>query len=188
MKIKSATLKNAALDWAAAMAGNRSSGENRIIKICRQDENSPAWIERENGVNSGFFHRYNPGTDWAQCGDIKERRGISTIRVSSLYLRDASGAWGFVPRWGATTEEHSIQETTEHEQHDPMYQVYVDDVVYGPTELVAALRVHVISQLGKEIDVPVELFTPAELAKLQPAQPEVAVADAEDDSEGERPK
>jgi hypothetical protein len=63
-----------------------------------------------------------------------------------------------IPVWCATTGQHSWDETTEHQQHAPMYQIYTSDVVYGPTPLIAAMRCYVASKLRRgEIDVPDEL-------------------------------
>jgi hypothetical protein len=55
--------------------------------------------------------------------------------------------------------QHGPQESTEHQHHDAMYQIYVSEVVYGPTPLVAAMRCYVASRLGAEVEIPDQLTT-----------------------------
>lgn len=94
-------------------------------------------------------HRYS--TDWSLGGPLIEREGITTIRCSD----DFKGA----DRWCAATGQHTIERTTQHQQHDDMYQVYAGDVTYGHTALIAAMRCFVGSKLGNHVDVPKELLS-----------------------------
>lgn len=90
---------------------------------------------------------------------IVEREGISVIRCHDDYGTDAEGFTTNVriPVWCATTGQYGIECTTEHQQHDDMYQVYASEVMYGPTALVAAMRCRVANKLGRFVDVPEEL-------------------------------
>jgi hypothetical protein len=76
-------------------------------------------------------------TEWAHGGPIIEREGISVVS-------DTSGVFeGFV--WFATIDDILV---------DP------DEAVgmRGPTPLIAAMRCYVGSQLGNEVEIPVELM------------------------------
>ena len=70
----------------------------------------------------------NPGQSWP----IIDREDISTIRCSTS-SRD---------RWAAEKGDQSPTCSTEHQQHDAMFQFDVEDLSYGPTSLVAAMRCH----------------------------------------------
>lgn len=67
-------------------------------------------------------------TDWAQGGPIIEREGIS--------VNYANGQW---------------------EAHTTTDQDTYDQIEYGPTPLIAAMRCYVASKLGDEVDIPEEL-------------------------------
>ena len=71
---------------------------------------------------------YKPSTDWAQGGPIIEREEIS--------VNWANGQW----------QAHTVNEQDEYEQ-----------IEYGPTPLIAAMRCYVASKLGDTVDVPAEL-------------------------------
>ena len=71
-----------------------------------------------------------PSTDWAQGGPIIEREGIE------LYRHHDGDDW----IWGAKTAPYN-----------PTHRLI------GPTPLIAAMRCHVASTLGDEVEVPEEL-------------------------------
>jgi hypothetical protein len=71
---------------------------------------------------------FHPSTDWAQGGPIIEREEIS--------VNWANGQW----------QAHTVNEQDEYEQ-----------IEYGPTPLIAAMRCYVASKLGDTVDVPDEL-------------------------------
>jgi hypothetical protein len=71
---------------------------------------------------------YSPSTDWAQGGPIIEREEIS--------VNWASGQW----------QAHTANDQDEYEQ-----------IEYGPTPLIAAMRCYVASKLGDDVVVPEEL-------------------------------
>jgi hypothetical protein len=71
---------------------------------------------------------YSPSTDWAQGGPIIEREEIS--------VNWASGQW----------QAHTANDQDEYEQ-----------IEYGPTPLISAMRCYVAKKLGDEIEIPKEL-------------------------------
>lgn len=87
-----------------------------------------------------FLKEFNPSTDWAQGGPIKERESIRTQRTFN------SGK----PNTGFDAFKADID--------------FVDEVMtlgeftqYGETELIAAMRCYVASKLGDAVEVPEEL-------------------------------
>jgi hypothetical protein len=76
----------------------------------------------------GSDKHFWPSTDWAQGGPIIEREEIS--------VNWANGQW----------QAHTVNKQDEYEQ-----------IEYGPTPLIAAMRCYVASKLGDEVDVPAEL-------------------------------
>ena len=84
---------------------------------------------------SGVHFRFSPSTDWSQGGPIIDRGCIATY---------ASGACSVEPK-------------------NPDYWVAeilgTDEMVtqYGPTPLIAAMRCHVASKLGDEVEIPEDL-------------------------------
>lgn len=81
--------------------------------------------------------------DWVAAGRVLDHYPISVLRVS--------GGSGYA----ASYWELSSTTSTEHQQHDPMYQIYEDDAVYGSTFLEAALRCFVLHKaMGRRITVP----------------------------------
>lgn len=137
MKIKTAEAIGPALDWLAATALAIQCNEQRVIKIRRVEETTPAWIERENSVGSApYYHRFSPSTDWAQGGPIIEREGIS-IRLEG---REDMG-------WYATVGARGELAFTCLPMAD----------AGGPTPLIAAMRCYVASKLGDEVEIPEEL-------------------------------
>jgi hypothetical protein len=71
---------------------------------------------------------FTPSTDWSQGGPIIEREEIS--------VNWASGQW----------QAHTVNGQDEYEQ-----------IEYGPTPLIAAMRCYVASKLGDEVEIPTEL-------------------------------
>lgn len=116
----------------------------------------PAFTKRHGVYSFMLLERFRPSSCWAIAGPIIEREGITIIRCDDAH---AKGPEGFttterVPVWCATTGQHSPQESTEHQQHDAMYQIDEDEVMHGPTPLIAAMRCYVASKLGRVVDVP----------------------------------
>lgn len=132
MKLATHLLIGAPLDWAVAAALNSVHKEDRVIKVCRNDATSPAWIERENSLGSApYFHRFSPSTDGSQ--------GIIIIEQEKIEIR-----W-FPPecnRLGYWWTQNILTDTYGYT---------------GPTPLIAAMRCFVGSELGNEIEFKREL-------------------------------
>ena len=113
------------LNWLAAKC---ESSDGRLVKL-GGGWNGSFYAERENGPDSGGFHRFDPTADWSQGGPIIEREKI--------------GLWsGFGPddnQWGANKQGIPYEHC-------------------GPTPLIAAMRCFVASKLGAEVEIPEELL------------------------------
>jgi hypothetical protein len=129
-RVKTNELLGAALDRAVAAALNQQYGEDRVIKVCRHEATTPAWIERENAPGSApYYHRFGPSTDWKQGGPIIERERLNILDQGGEFTAHYSRGPRVAQRWS------------------------------GPTPLIAAMRCFVASRMGDEIDVPEELLT-----------------------------
>jgi hypothetical protein len=73
-------------------------------------------------------------TDWSQGGPIIERKGIGLLKVRNRLPHQ---------QWDAGEEGETETEFW--------------GIVCGPTPLIAAMRCHVIDELGDEVDIPEEL-------------------------------
>ncbi len=132
--MKTKDLIGAALDWAVAAALAAQYNEDRVVKVCRVEVTTPAWIERENSPGSApYYHRWSPSSDWAQGGPIIEREFIE-LRPGSYTGKDRLWA-----AWGQNRHGDRSQGKT------------------GPTALIAAMRCYVASKLGDEVEIPEEL-------------------------------
>lgn len=147
-KIKTEKLVGAALNWAAATAEGRKN-----LEIWHTGAITEKW---PNGLT--VHHAY--ADKWEQAGAIIDRAGISIVRCDDDYGTDAQGFTTSerIPVWFATMGQHSIFTLTEHQSHEPMYQVGVEWGFYGPTSLIAAMRCFVAEKLGAEVDMPDELL------------------------------
>lgn len=140
--IKAADLIGPALDWAVTYA-NRDAGHRDFIKKLPIFGTQPIY-----------------SMDWSAAGPLIEREGITIIRCNDDYGVDDRGFCNNVriAVWCATTGQHGSTSSTEHQDHDEMYQIDCASVTYGPTPLVAAMRCYVASQLGATVEIPDELL------------------------------
>ena len=86
------------------------------------------WITidgKDRALSKGWAQSYQPSTDWKQGGPIIEREEIS--------VNWANGQW----------EAHTVTDDDN-----------FDQIEYGPTPLIAAMRCYVASKLGDDVDVP----------------------------------
>lgn len=89
--------------------------------------------------------------------------GINVIRCDDDYAVDAKGFTTNVrvPVWAAEVGQQSYTTSTEHQQHDAMYQLYESSMQYGGTRRIAAMRALLVWNMGKrevsEVDIPEEL-------------------------------
>jgi len=154
MKIKTAELTDAALDWAVAKCEGYVEegvyGEPVIIDGCLHLHYCDVVLSSD----------FRPTLNWGQGGPIIEREGISTLRADDEHV---IGADGFcipgqrLPVWCATTGQHGTQYSYESERYPAQYEICESDVTYGPTPLIAAMRCYCASKLGDEVDIPAEL-------------------------------
>ena len=132
--MKTSELTGAALDWAVGTAngGLYQSASAR----------DAFWIWPGEPVK---YSKAPPAysTDWAQGGPIIERERIDT---STNYQDDPTGTDMVAVGWKASYWNNSMPGT-------PGFCKWA----YGPTPLIAAMRVFVSSKLGDEVEVPEEL-------------------------------
>jgi hypothetical protein len=172
----------ATLNWLVAYAENKKFNDNRVIKVCRLEETLPAWIEVENRVDSGYFHRYDPSRDAAQAWEIIEREGIDLHQIKSrpygifdynknnLDLLSNPGASVIchdsligptrrirVPNKGKTNEGKWLARMSI--EHNPFG--WRRENCLSDTGLMAAMRCWVISVLGDSVEVPDSLVEKA---------------------------
>lgn len=127
MKIATKDLSGKALDYAVAIAEGATS-EWRSDGPFLWDGIYPA---RRVG---GHDLNYTPSTDWAECGVIIEREGITVGK-------DATDK----PEWSAYYLDSLF------DPQEGWHQV-------AETPLIAAMRCYVLSRLGDEVEVPEELL------------------------------
>lgn len=95
MKIKTANLTGAALDWLVA----KCEGILHPWGYIRVQDGRTMWITPGDHETADAWHQYSPSTDWAQGGPIIEREEISTVcylQWVASYPADSTGeARGF---------------------------------------------------------------------------------------------
>jgi hypothetical protein len=128
MKVKTSELTGHALDWAVAKC--EEPRDNRLTVIRHEDYIGHP-IERETEPQSYTYVWWSPSRIWAQGGPIIKQKKISIIE-------ECDGTW-----------MGSIGGCTDLDM--PLYQEH------GHTQLVAAMRCYVASEMGDEVDVPDEL-------------------------------
>lgn len=114
--------------------------------------------------NTGVFgiDGYSPSCDWSQGGAVIDRESISVFRCDDENLVDAKGFCTnkYRPVWAAVLgDRHSTGQSYNGygEECGFTYEISADEVVKGPTPLIAAMRCYVASKLGDEVDIPEEL-------------------------------
>jgi hypothetical protein len=150
--MKTTELIGSALDWAVAKAAGMAADIQMFGPAQPTLKGPRIWIGRK--------RPFDPSTSWSDAGPIIEREGISIIRCDDDWGVDAKGFTTNqrIPVWCATDGQHSWDESTEHQQHDPMYKIWTSDVIYGPTACIAAMRCYVASKLGAEVALPDQLL------------------------------
>jgi len=132
MKIITASLSGAALDWVVAKC------EGRKLSIVG------SYIPDASADPSGIW---SPSSDWSQGGPIIERECIDVISVEHDRPFDKS--------WAASMGFFQ-QSTMDNENGHEMYTFYLPMQAVGKTPLEAAMRCYVASKLGDEVEVPDE--------------------------------
>ena len=128
MKVKTADLIGPALDWAVAKC--------EAIEVEYINDGITRCILRV----SPFTGMYRPSVDWAIGGPLIQREciGIEKHRLDGPW-QWAACDWHSVVVQGYTCLERS-------------------KYIYGPTQLIAAMRCFVASRFGDEVDIPEELL------------------------------
>ena len=182
MKIKTSELSGPALRYAVAKAEGHNVGiisaEQQWLRFT--DGATPDELEKHAAVHAEIragmkdsICRIDPDgykdqhaaktwcydTNWTQGGPIIERENITLIRVEDKSIPDAKGFWQdkHEPVWGAVVGTRHSDDESHNGYGDPcgtVYAVAAEDVVTGPTPLIAAMRCYVASKLGDEINVP----------------------------------
>lgn len=155
MKLKTAELDAAALDWAVAKAEGRTLRLDPMgfRKDAPRSTQAGWWIwedasrqtgepDPRNGVYLVVGTDYAPSRTWAQGGPIIECEGISLTSEA----RDGS-LWK--AKFTYTREVLLLR---------PVRLAHTYCLSRGPTALVAAMRCYVQSKLGDEVVVPDELL------------------------------
>ena len=151
--MKTSELTGKALDWAVAKCeGWEEWGWD--------NGEFPAFNARNGDYSFLLLARFCPSSHWASAGPIIEREGITIIRCDDTFAKDSEGftTTERTPVWCASTGQHGVEVSTEHQQHDAMYQIYEEEVTYGPTPLIAAMRAYAARKLGDVVEVPDELL------------------------------
>lgn len=167
MKVKTNTLTGLGLGYAVALAEGYQFGPPSVVH--------DAWgfnVTWPDGTKSATIAYVREPRRWSNLpdfvaspdgDDIIDREGISVIRCDDDHGTDSEGFTTSerIPVWAATLGQFGYTESTEHQHHDAMYQIYVDGVMYGPTRRIAAMRAWVEHKLGEAVEIPDELLEKA---------------------------
>ena len=135
--MKTSELTEAALDWAVAKCEFPEPDFAPITWLCYITEGvcDRGWV-------------FKPSTDWAQGGPIIEREGI---HLTAYHQRWGAYAW---PNHTGEPWPTDYEERMKRSKGKPASEMFFQ---YGPTPLIAAMRVYVASKMGPEVDIPEEL-------------------------------
>lgn len=137
--IKTADLTGAALDWAVAKC------EGRRTYITRYEHTMTGQCVLDADLvdlSTDGPQEFKYSRDWSQGGPIIEQEGIALW----LSATPEKGKW-------AAADARWMDLDPESEEFLAM-----PDPWHGPTALIAAMRCHVASKLGDEVEVPEELL------------------------------
>ena len=152
--MRTSELIGPALDWAVARCEDvvfdeieRSKGGHVYL-----------WLERE--YPDDCRPLYQPSTDWSLAGPIIEREDIVILGPSDDWGTDERGYCNNqrIKVWAAVIEPGRQQAWTFLESESPVYSYDTEEVITGPTPLIAAMRCYIASKLGDDIDIPAELM------------------------------
>lgn len=131
MKIKTAELIGAALDWAVAKA----LGIRTYIGPYEHTMTGPCILDADLvDMQTDGEQELKYSRSWAQGGPLIDRECIGTSYHPDINCLTCE----VFPNWGAYKGAHAL---------------------FGPTPLIAAMRCFTASRLGDEVDVPEELCT-----------------------------
>lgn len=146
VRVKTASLTKSALDWSVAQC------EGLYIDLGVNWGAGPAADLVTTYHGQVMFHRpdgsrWAPSTDAAVGMPIAERAGISILRCDDDDYE--------CEPWAAI--KGPMRRTRDGHGQGAVYMQYLSHLVYGPTQLVAALRCLVVNRYGPELDVPATL-------------------------------
>ena len=150
MKIKTAELTGAALDWAVAKCEDFDTRNNYRCQVIDADDVEYVFecyadddVHAEEQALDAYPYSevyliehigvYTPSTDWSQGGPIIEREGIS---IEQQFQLGQGNDWAARLAWLDEPQGEG----------------------FGPTPLIATMRCYCVSKLGDELDVPGELL------------------------------
>lgn len=144
MKIKTAELTGAALDWAVA----KCLGIRVYIGRYEHTMTGPCLLDADLvDMNTDGPQELKFSRDWAQGGPIIEQAGIAlSMRYGSLQPNHVQDVWD------------ALIKPEFYSGGRPGSGVKKEVIKSGPTPLSAAMRCFCCSKLGEEIDVPEELL------------------------------
>lgn len=145
MKIETAELKGAALDWAVAKC------EGWLDDCC-------SWLY-EATLSEVEDGSYKPSTDWSQGGEIIQREKITIVCAEGDYNPKKSGTPDCYDTYWVADKGRLTTSTVYGSQGDDFGNFFQVDcnAISGSTPLIAAMRCYVLSRLGEEVEVPDEL-------------------------------
>lgn len=145
MKVEVSKLSGAALDWAVATAEGFTA--DQVIE----------WNEFDQPCYSGPLY----SESWALGGPIIEREEFSIIRCDDEYGTDKKGFTTSqrIPVWAACVGQRDHEEVygSQGDMWGSVYSIGANEVIYGPTPLIAAMRCYVLDKLGHMVEIPEEL-------------------------------
>jgi hypothetical protein len=166
--MKTSELIGAALDWAVAKCENVEVEVHSVQMIMKR------WLRSLSSDEVATLPPPKPylaipgkgnaqySTNWAQGGPIIEREKISLFRLEDTDRTDAKGFWipGRDALYGAMSGDYFAEDQQRNgygEDCGKIYYIGTDQVVTGPTTLIAAMRCYVASKLGNEVEIPDEM-------------------------------
>lgn len=148
VKVKTAELSGAALDWAVGKAEGKSNLEASFGRVSYGSE-------MIHGIPTCGY-QWSPSTDWSQGGPLIEQFQIYLRPPHEMHLNfgNGRGEWRDYPEWSGTVSGRVGTIPSK------LPGVFPDGVARGagPTALIAACRAIVLLKLGGEVEVPQELI------------------------------
>lgn len=143
IKVKTAELKGAALDWAVCKAeGDELAARNIMYPN-----------------HAKHFPTVSPSTNWAQGGPIIESENINIVRCNDLYFPSGNEHGEYYEQyWKAEIKGETDLNMSLYKEH-------------GPTPLISAMRCYVAATFGDEVDIPEELINDNEADRKRRGEP-----------------
>ncbi len=146
VKRKAADLEGIELDWAVAKCEGYFSTAGQKPAYWESKDGVEHFLKMHQAEGHGV-HWTHSSTDWSEAGAIIESESINLIKITD-------GPIKYI--WAAKIEcgQHA---QSSHDFEEDFYYYTKDEVMRGPTPLIAAMRCYVESKLGSEVEIPVGL-------------------------------